>query len=52
VPDVPLPAPYVNGPVPTNASSVFPVVISVALYFDHTCLGTIGMLYMLLSQSW
>ena len=33
VPDVPLPAPYVNGPVPTIffTSSVLPVVMSVAL---------------------
>ena len=29
--DVPLPAPYVNGPVPTNFLSVLPVAISVAL---------------------
>ena len=30
VPDVPLPAPYVNGPVPTKYLSVFPAVISFA----------------------
>ena len=29
--EVPLPAPYVNGPVPTNLVSVLPVTISVAL---------------------
>ena len=31
VPDVPLPAPYLNGPVPTKYLSVLPVVISLAL---------------------
>ena len=31
VPDVPLPAPYANGPVPTMYLSVLPVVMSVAL---------------------
>src|SRR3990172_10474865 len=53
VPEVPLPAPYLNGPVPTisDTVSVLPVVISVALYPDQMCLGTIGIVYMFVSQS-
>src|SRR5262245_12491983 len=50
----PAPAAYVNGPVPICflALSVFPVVISVALYPDQMCRGTIGIEYMFRSHSW
>jgi len=52
--DPPAPPPYVNGPVPTILLgwSVLPVVISVALYPDQMWRGTIGIEYMLVSQSW
>src|SRR5688500_6654373 len=52
--ELPAPAAYVNGPVPISIarSAVFPVVISVALYRDQMCRGTIGIEYMLKSHSW
>ncbi len=52
--ELPAPAPYLNGPVPTcfERWPVLPVVISVALYFDQTCFGTIAIEYRLKSHSW
>jgi hypothetical protein len=52
--ELPAPAAYVNGPVPTifERSEVLPVVISLALYRDQMWRGTIGIEYRLKSHSW